>query len=201
MTTMKLIAILSALMLTMSAKADNTTIPSEQAKAKQLEVTFNYQRQAGPGSNQYAVWIENEAGEVVKTLFVTSFTTKGRARGGQQAARGYTYRPTCVPTWVKQVKAEERKDVELDAYTGATPQESGRQSFVWDFKDQQGNIVKNGTYKVRVEATLINDCVIIYEGDFSTSDKAGKQVTLISQLTKPNETHKKMITEVAAVLK
>ena len=29
------------------------------AKAKTLEVSFNYQRQQGPGSNQYAVWIEN----------------------------------------------------------------------------------------------------------------------------------------------
>ena len=42
------------------------------AKANTLEVSFNYQRQAGPGSNQYAVWIENEKGEFVKTLFVTS---------------------------------------------------------------------------------------------------------------------------------
>jgi len=29
-----------------------------QKKAKSLEVSFNYQKQAGPGSNQYAVWIE-----------------------------------------------------------------------------------------------------------------------------------------------
>ena len=76
-----------------------------KVKAQTLEVSFDYQRQAGPGSNQYAVWIENEKGDVVKTLFVTSYTTKGRARGGEQPKRGYIVRPACVPTWVKTVKA------------------------------------------------------------------------------------------------
>ena len=66
-------------------------------KASALEVSFDYQRQAGPGSNQYAVWIENEKGNVVKTLFVTSYTTKGRARGGERPKRGYIVRPACVP--------------------------------------------------------------------------------------------------------
>ena len=66
-------------------------------KAHTLEVSFDYQRQAGPGSNQYAVWIENEKGNVVKTLFVTSYTTKGRARGGERPKRGYIVRPACVP--------------------------------------------------------------------------------------------------------
>ena len=45
-------------------------------KATKLEVSFNYEKQAGGGSNQYAVWIEDAKGRVVKTLFVTAFTTK-----------------------------------------------------------------------------------------------------------------------------
>ena len=76
-----------------------------KVKAQTLEVSFDYQSQAGPCSNQYAVWIEDEKGDVVKTLFVTSYTTKGRARGGEQPKRGYIVRPACVPTWVKTVKA------------------------------------------------------------------------------------------------
>ena len=47
-------------------------------KASSVEVSFNYEHQDGPGSNQYAVWVENAQGKVVRTLFVTSFTTKGR---------------------------------------------------------------------------------------------------------------------------
>ena len=126
-------------------------------KASALEVSFNYQRQAGPGSNQYAVWIENEKGEFVKTLFVTSYTTKGRSRGAEPAKRGYIVRPACVPVWVKTSKAEEKTDVQLDAVTGATPQAGGVQTFTWDFTDEQGKAVPQGIYKVKVEATLIFD--------------------------------------------
>lgn len=169
-------------------------------KVNTLEVSFDYQRQDGPGSNQYAVWIENEKGEVVKTLFVTSFTTKGRTRGNEQPMRGYVKRPACVPTWVKTVKANELSEVQLDAITGATPQVSGTQTFTWDFTDRQGKAVRQGTYRVRVEATLFNTSIIIYTGVFSTKDKTGS-VTLTSELTKPDEKHKNMVTNVKALLR
>ena len=169
-------------------------------KVQTLEVSFDYQRQAGPGSNQYAVWIENEKGDVVKTLFVTSYTTKGRARGGEQPKRGYIVRPACVPTWVKTVKADEKTDQQLDAVTGATPQAGGTQTFTWDFTDEQGKAVPQGSYKVVVEATLFFDSDIIYSGTFSTKDKAG-DIKLSSTLTKEDEKHKDMVTNVKASLK
>lgn len=172
----------------------------QNKKGKSLEVSFNYQKQAGPGSNQYAVWIENDKGNVVKTLFVTSFTTKARARGNAQPQRGYVLRPNCVPTWVKASKASEKTDQQLDAFTGATPQASGVQTFTWNFTDQQGKAVPQGTYKVFVEATLFNNSVILYSGSFSTKNKAGN-ITLTSKLTEPDEQHKNMVTNVKAVLK
>lgn len=172
----------------------------QNKKGKSLEVSFNYQKQAGPGSNQYAVWIENDKGNVVKTLFVTSFTTKARTRGNAQPQRGYVLRPNCVPTWVKASKASEKTDQQLDAFTGATPQASGVQTFTWNFTDQQGKAVPQGTYKVFVEATLFNNSVILYSGSFSTKNKAGN-ITLTSKLTEPDEQHKNMVTNVKAVLK
>jgi hypothetical protein len=187
------LAIVAAMLLAMPAMA-------QIKKGKTLEVSFNYQKQAGPGSNQYAVWIENEKGEVVKTLFVTSFTTKGRVRGNEQPMRGYVKRPNCVPTWVKASKASEKSDQQLDAFTGATPQASGLQTFVWDFTDQQGKAVQQGTYKVLVEATLYQASDIIYSGTFSTKDKSGA-VVLTSTLTQPDEKHQGMITDVKAELK
>ena len=194
-----LITILAATLLAIPAMVQSKK--SEPAKKVQtLEVSFNYQRQAGPGSNQYAVWIENEKGEVVKTLFVTSYTTKGRASGGEQAKRGYIVRPTCVPAWVKTVKADEKTDQQLDAITGATPQTGGTQTFTWDFTNQEGKAVPQGMYKVVVEATLFFESDIIYSGTFSTKDKAG-DITLISTLTKEDEQHKDMVTNVRAVLK
>lgn len=193
-----LIALFAALLLAVPA-----IIQSKQEKAakiKTLEVSFNYQRQPGPGSNQYAVWIENDKGDVVRTLFVTSYTTKGRTRPGEEPMRGYVKRPNCVPTWVKQAKAAEQNDQQLDAFTGATPKTGGTQILTWDFTDQQGKAVKKGTYKVFVEATLYQASDIIYTGTFSTKDKAG-EIKLTSTLTEPDEKHKDMVTNVKAVLK
>ena len=191
-------AVFAGVLLLIPAIAQNKQ--GKAGKASALEVSFNYQKQAGPGSNQYAVWLENEKGEFVKTLFVTSYTTKGRARGGEQAKRGYIVRPACVPVWVKTSKAEEKSDVQLDAVTGATPQNSGKQTFTWDFTDEAGKAVPSGTYKVKVEATLIFDSDIVYTGTFSTKDKPGN-ITLTSELTKPDEQHKDMVTDVKATLK
>ena len=194
--------IISAMIVTMLLVIPAVALSKKEkaAKANRLEVSFNYQRQQGPGSNQYAVWIENDKGDVVKTLFVTSFTTKGRVRGNEQTMRGYIKRPACVPTWVKAVKANDLTDQQLDAFTGATPQASGTQTFTWDFTNQEGKAVKKGTYKVFVEATLFNASTITYSGSFSTLDKAG-DITLTSELTQSDENHKDMVTDVKAILK
>ena len=188
-------AVFTAMLLMTPAMAQ-----AQNKQGKTLEVSFDYQKQAGPGSNQYAVWIENEKGDVVKTLFVTSYTTKGRVRGNEQPMRGYVKRPNCVPTWVKASKASDKSDQELDAFTGATPQAGGKQTFSWDFTDQQGKKVKDGKYCVKVEATLYQASNILYTGTFSTKDKAGN-ISLTSTLTEPAENHKNMITAVQAVLK
>lgn len=169
-------------------------------KVSAVELSFNYQKQSGAGSNQYAVWIENTEGKVVRTLYVSQFTTKGRAMGGQPARRGYTFRPTCVPTWVKNAGAEEMTDEQIDAVTGATPAQSGIQTYTWDFKDASGKDVPAGDYKIYLEATLYFNSIILYSGSFSTKDKAG-EIKLTSTLTEEDEQHKNMITEVKAQLK
>ena len=194
-----IIAALAAMLLAIPAMVQSKK--GEAAKrAQTLEVSFDYQRQACPGSNQYAVWIANEKGNVVKTLFVTSYTTKGRARGGEQPKRGYIVRPACMPTWVKTVKADEKTDQQLDAVTGATPQAGGTQTFTWDFSDEQGKAVQPGYYNVVFQATLFFDRRIIYSGTFSTKDKEG-DIKLTSTLTKEDEKHKDMVTNVKASLK
>ena len=101
---------------------------------------------------------------------------------------------------MKTSKADGKTDQQLDAVTGATPQSNGTQTFTWDFTDEQGKAVPKGTYKLKVEATLFFDSDIIYTGTFSSKDKPGN-ITLTSELTKPDEQHKEMVTEVKAVLK
>ncbi len=170
-------------------------------KATSVEISFNYEHQDGPGSNQYAVWVENAEGKVVRTLFVTSYTTKGRARGDEELVRGYIKRPNCVPTWVKSVNANDLTDEQLDAFTGATPQNNGVQTFTWDFKDQKGVVVPKGTYKVFVEATLIFESVVMYEATVSTDDEMNKSLVFTETITKENDTHRGMISNVTGVTK
>lgn len=174
---------------------------SASDKASQLEVSFQYARQNTSGSNQYAVWIEDASGKFVKTLFVTKYTAKGRARGGETAVRGFIVRPACVPRWVKAAGAAEMTDEALDAVSGATPSADGLQSFVWDMTDQAGKAVPKGEYKVMVEATLFNDHAVLFSGTFR-SDAAAGDVVLKAEYTQPdNNNFKNMVSDVKAVLK
>ena len=170
-------------------------------KSTSVEVSFNYERQDGPGSNQYAIWVENAQGEVVRTLFVTSYTTKGRARGDEELVRGYIKRPNCVPSWVKTVNANDLIDEELDVFTGATPESNGTQTFTWDLKDQNGAVVPKGTYTINIEATLFFESVVMYQAKFSTDDEINKSLTFTETLTKEDEEHKNMISNVTGITK
>lgn len=165
-----------------------------------LEISFDYQVQPGPGSNQFAVWIENTNGEVVKTIFVTSYTTKGRARGEEKPKRGYLVRPNCVPKWVKIAKPDTKLDVQLDAVTGATPKENGTQTFVWDFRDDLGKPVPKGNYRVYVEGTLFFESDVVYSAMFNSNEKGGN-LAVNRSLAKPDPKHNDMITNVKVVLK
>ena len=164
-------------------------------KAGDLEISFNYDKKPGAGSNQYAVWIENAQGQVVKTLFVTQFTSKGRSRGGAKAERGYTFRPTCMPTWVKHVDAENLSDEQMDAFTGATPASSGVQTFIWDFTDQAGKPVPAGEYRFYVEATYNGPSILTYSGTVSSGQKAGDLV-FNTEYVEESEDRKDMISDV-----
>ena len=53
----KIISTMIATML-LAVPAVALSKKEKTAKANRLEVSFNYQRQQGPGSNQYAVWIK-----------------------------------------------------------------------------------------------------------------------------------------------
>ena len=166
-------------------------------KPGSLEISFNYTKQAGPGSNQYAVWIENTQGQVVKTLFVTEFTSKGRSRDGSRPARGYTYRTSCVPTWVKHVDAENLTDEQMDAFTGATPAQSGVQTFTWDFTDQAGQPVPKGNYCFYVEATYNGASVVTHCGEVGYGAPAADLPVETSYIEKTEE-RIDMITDVRA---
>jgi len=164
-----------------------------------LELSFQYNKQPGPGSNQYAVWIENADGQVVKTLYVTEFTAKGRSRDGSKPARGYTYRPSCTPTWVQHVGAESLSDQQIDAFTGATPAQGGVQTFIWDFTDQDNRPVAKGTYRFYIEATYNGPSVVTHTGTVTFGAPAG-DIPVETSYIEASEDRMDMITDVKARL-
>ncbi|MCD7937769.1 MAG: DUF2271 domain-containing protein [Tannerellaceae bacterium] len=174
-----LIAFISLFCGTMQA------VSSEQTNGK-VEITLSFERQEGRGSNQYAIWIQNSKGELVKTLFVTKFT----------AQKGWEKRPACAPIWVEKANANALSQEQLDGITGATPS-TGSQTYVWDGTDEEGNQVTPGTYTFVVEGTLFNENYVLFKGDIQTTGEE-RSVVAEPEYHATIETHRDMIKQVSA---
>jgi hypothetical protein len=119
----------------------------------EVTVSFDYKRQSGSASNQFAIWIEDMDGGYVKTLYATRYTANG----------GYERRPDSIPIWVKKSG--------VDAVTSATPRE-GPLSYAWDLTDKDGGTVPKGEYKVFVEGTLRWKNQVLYSGVIDLAGEA-----------------------------
>lgn len=128
------------------------------AKAQQpgtLTLVYTYRPKASAWANQQAAWIENDRGQVVRTLLATRFTTQG----------GYRKRSMSIPVWVQRSGLAQMKSAQVDAVTGATPK-AGEQRLVWDGKDDSGRPLPDGTYRVFLEATLYKYSDLLVQGSF-----------------------------------
>jgi hypothetical protein len=117
-----------------------------------VEISFPYTRQLGAASNQFAVWIEDAGGRVVKTLYATAFTARG----------GWERRPESIPLWVSRSGLAGMSRQSLDALTGPTPGD-GALRYAWNGTGQNGGRLPPGTYQVYVEATLRRENRVLYQ--------------------------------------
>ncbi|MDR1218460.1 MAG: DUF2271 domain-containing protein [Treponema sp.] len=124
-----------------------------------VSISFSFNRQNVIASNQVAVWIENESGAIIKTLYISRFTGKG----------GFSNRPDSLSAWA--AKAKPSSSAELDAFTGATPK-NGSLTYVWDCTDARGNPVPAGTYRYCVEGTLYWKSNALFTGSVSVGKNA-----------------------------
>jgi len=113
---------------------------AQQAAA---ELTFTFTRQSGAASNQFAVWIEDTGGRLIKTLYATRYTANG----------GWRQRATSIPIWVRQSGLSGMNNTQIDALTGATPR-TGKLTYTWDGTDSRNAAVPNGDYFLILEGTL-----------------------------------------------
>ncbi|MCL2266021.1 MAG: DUF2271 domain-containing protein [Treponema sp.] len=120
------------------------------------EITFNFTRQTGSASNQYAVWIEDSGGKYIKTLYATRWT----------AAGGYSRRPASIPIWIKKSNRAEMTQAQVDAVSGVTPQ-TAAQIYTWDGTDSSGKAVPAGNYVLFLEGTLRWENQVLYRAPFA----------------------------------
>ena len=139
---------------------ENTDQPDTLAVISgEVIISFDYERISGSASNQYAVWIEDMDGDVIKTLYASQWTAKG----------GYRTRPDSIALWAEKSGLASMSDNEVDAVSGATPR-AGTQSHIWDLTDASGNEVYPGDYRFFVEGTLRWKNYALYSGVITISD-------------------------------
>lgn len=141
-----------------------------------VEVDFDYKEMSGFASNQFALWVENENGDVVKTLFVTDFTG---------IKRGYKKREQSLSNWVFAAKPDKMSDAEIDAISGATPK-SGTQHFTWDLTDNQGKKAPTGKYFIKLEATLFAGSNVVYTGAVDLPQPTSSEIAITMKRGEPD---------------
>jgi hypothetical protein len=127
------------------------------AKNGEVSVTFDFANQSGMASNQFAIWVEDANGTLVKTLYATRFTVNG----------GFKNRPDSIAIWVEKAGLSSMTKAETDAVTSATPK-AGTLIYKWDLSGADGSKVPDGEYKIRVEGSLRMKNYVLYTAAVNT---------------------------------
>ncbi|MBT4482632.1 MAG: DUF2271 domain-containing protein [Candidatus Latescibacteria bacterium] len=126
-----------------------------QVAAGKVTINYTLSRISGMGSNQYAIWIEDETGSYVRTLFVTDYMAQ---------RQGWKVRQQSLINWVREANLNDMPQQDIDAMSSATPQ-AGTQTVGGDLTDAAGKTVKAGVYMYRIEACLLMENNVLWSGD------------------------------------
>ena len=162
---------------------------SEDIQPKEISISFNYNKQPKLASNQFAIWVENEDGKLIKNIFVTNFT----------AVDGYSERKEALPIWVKRSNVRNYSKEKIDSIAGATPK-SGTLTYSWNFTDQNDNPVPNGTYNFFIEGVTHWKDAILFEGAVTIGEHSYVAGPYIEDFTR-EAINSQMITDVKAIIK
>ena len=152
-----------------------------------IEISFDYNRaDRDYANNQFAVWLEDPAGNLVETLFVTEFT----------ATRGWKIRKEALPTWRKKASIGQLSRDEIDATAGATPP---AQTLVygWDIPAGEDSTPVPGIYHYYVECNYYWEDTVLYKGKIRVGDTGGKS-TAIPQFSTDSARNYHIIENVSA---
>ncbi len=158
------------------------------AASGSVTISYTFSRQSRIASNQYAIWIENENGSFVRTLFATNFAAK---RAGWKA------RPQTLPTWIQAAGVKDLAKKDVDAISGATPK-SGTYTIVWDLRDMAGRLVQPGVYKYLVEGNIFWEKRVLWTGTILIGSKPQSSKAAATYSTEGAEKTGNLLSEVAA---
>ena len=165
-------------------------VQTKKAATGKVTISFTLTRISGSGSNQYAVWIEDEAGRYVRTLFVTDYTAR---------RQGWKVRQQSLMNWVKTADVKNMPQEDIDALSSATPK-AGKLSVVWDMKDAAGKAVVAGVYVYRVEGCLLMENNVLWTGKIRVGGaKVTSQAAVSYYPEGAEKLGKTLISEVSAV--
>lgn len=123
--------------------------------AGKLEIT--YLVTSNDASRFTAVWLENEGGELVKTLFVSTELAQG----------AFTVDGDICPDWLKKSHWEKASQAEVDAVSGPTPS-AGSGSLSFDLKKHG---ISPGVYFFCMQIHLHDNYNILYKGQIRLGEK------------------------------
>jgi len=139
---------------------DDNDLSAPVTLSGEIVVTLDYNKQSGSASNQFAIWVEDMEGNYINTIYATKWTAVG----------GYKSRPDSIAIWVAKSGVSNMPDYYVDAISGATPRSSGNQTYAWNLKDINGDLVSPGKYMVFVEGTLRWKNNVLYSGVITIGD-------------------------------
>jgi hypothetical protein len=182
---MKTTVVLALVLLTLGSAA-----ASAQAKAGPGIVTISYDLSHPHwiASNQIAVWIEDDHGAYVTTVFATDFTAR---------RKGYIKRPQSCPEWVKASGLASLPDASIDALSGAT-QKPGHQQVTWACTDAGGRAVPPGVYTYKIEGNISYEKRVIWEGTITVGGTPNVSAAAPTYIPETARTAGKLLAEVSA---
>ncbi|NDP20465.1 MAG: hypothetical protein GZ091_05245 [Paludibacter sp.] len=142
-------------------------------------ITIQFEKGKEHNHPLFAIWLADEKGNFIQTLYVSESIGKGvfkrASRKTGQWKSGEIQRPAALPYWshTRGIKNEfgtytpTPAQPEVDAYTGATPQES----FVLNSKTEKP---LNGKYKIMLEVNQSWDWNEYWYNDLHPTDKEFK---------------------------
>jgi hypothetical protein len=115
-------------------------------------------------SYQVAIWLEDEEGKYVKTLFLSEYLSAG----------GYSLDNVC-PDWVKQTQWDKAPESEVDAVTAPTPK-IGNSTLKFDGLKRG---IAPGKYRFCLQVHLVGKLNVLHRGNITVGGEAAEAATQV----------------------